>query len=165
MMRCVMKRFVFLVAVAIAANASMLGSALATDPVGWTRTILAGPIAFGEIDVKSHTDKHFAVIETGGLSDVYMVEFTVAPGGHSGWHSHPGVTIITVNSGAATEYHGDDPNCTPLVYQAGSGFTVEAGDNYIIRNEGSTDLQLFALFLVPSGQAFRIDEPDPGHCP
>lgn len=153
------------IVVACAFGVSLSGRALATDPVGWTKTTLAGPIAFGDIDVKSHTDKHFAVLETGGLSDVYLVEFTVAPGGHSGWHSHPGVTLLTANAGVATVYHGDDPTCTPLVYQAGSGFTVAAGDNYIIRNEGSTDLELVVLFLVPSGQPYRIDEADPGNCP
>jgi quercetin dioxygenase-like cupin family protein len=149
--------------VSCAFGESILGRAHATDPVGQTKTILAGP--GGEIDVKSHTDKHFAVIETGGLSDVYTVQFTIAPGGDTGWHSHPGVTLITVLSGETTEYHGDDPNCTPLVHQPGTGFTVEPNDVYVLRNEGTTDLEFFALFLVPSGEAFRIDNPDPGNCP
>jgi quercetin dioxygenase-like cupin family protein len=146
-------------------GASMSGKALATDPVGFSRTILAGPIPFGEIDIKSHTDKHFAVVETGGLSDVYIAQITITAGGHTGWHSHPGVGLVTVTAGEATEYHGDDPNCTPILHPAGTGFTEEAGHVHIVRNEGSTDLEVFVLFLVPSGEAFRIDEPDPGNCP
>jgi quercetin dioxygenase-like cupin family protein len=151
--------------VSCAFGASMLARALATPPEGLTRTPLAGPIMFHEIDVKSHTATHFAVIETGGLSDVHIVGVKIEPGGHSGWHSHPGVALVTVNSGVATVYHGDDPNCNPLVYQAGTGFTEQAGSVHIVRNEGATDLEVIVLFLVPSGEAPRIDEQDPGNCP
>ena len=65
----------------------------------------------------------------------------------------------------AIEYHGDDPNCTPIVHQAGTVFTEEAGQVFIARNEGVTELKVFSIFLVPSGEALRIDELDPGNCP
>jgi quercetin dioxygenase-like cupin family protein len=144
---------------------SVSGRVHATDPVGETSTILAGPIPFGGIAIHSLMPSYFAQIETFGLSDVYMVHRTIDPGGHTGWHSHPGVVIVTVVSGAATEYHGDDPTCTPVVHTAGTGFTEEAGEVHIVRNEGSTTLEVYQLVIVPSGVAPRIDEPDPGNCP
>ena len=39
---------------------------------------------FGEIDVKNETDAYELELKTKGDSDVYVVENTVAPGGHSG---------------------------------------------------------------------------------
>jgi len=142
-----------------------VGKALATDPEGLTRTILAGPIAFGEIDIHSFTPTHFAEIETLGLSDLHIHHVTIVPGGHSGWHSHPGVVLASVTSAVATVYHGDDPACTPQVFPAGTGFTGQLRGVHIVRNEGLTNLELVVVFLIPSGQAPRIDEQDPGHCP
>jgi quercetin dioxygenase-like cupin family protein len=151
--------------VSCAFGVSMSGRALATDPVGLTRTTLAGPTAFGEIDIHSFTPTYFAEIETLGSSDLYVLHYTIAPGGHTGWRSSPGLLLVTVTSGQATEYHGDDPHCTPFVHEAGTGFTEGAGQVHIIRNEGSSDLEIVGVVLVASGQPFRTDEADPGNCP
>src|SRR5207248_626779 len=75
---------------ACAFGTSMAGRALATPPQGVTDILIVGPIAFGEIDIRSFTPTHFAEIETAGLSDVYIIYRTIDPGGHTGWHSHPG---------------------------------------------------------------------------
>ena len=56
-----------------------------------------------EIDTKSETDDHIQ-IKSKGFTDVYITEITIAPGGHGGWHSHPGPSIITVKSGEASFY-------------------------------------------------------------
>jgi len=55
-------------------------------------------------------------LKTKSDSDVYVVRNTVVPGGQSGWHYHPGPSLITVVQGTATFYDGDDPTCTPRVY-------------------------------------------------
>jgi quercetin dioxygenase-like cupin family protein len=151
--------------VSCAFSTSMLGRALGTDPVGLTRTVHVGPTAFGAINIHSFTPTHFAEIETLGLSDVLVVDVKIEPGGHTGWHSHPGVVLATVNSGVATAYHADDPSCKPQVFAAGTGFTEELGSVHIVRNEGTTDLEITVVYLIPSGQATRIDEQDPGNCP
>src|SRR5258708_18308910 len=59
-------------------------------------------------------------------SDVYVVRNTVPPGGYSGWHTHPGPSVVLVKSGTATVYDGDDPSCTPVRYPAGTRF-IDAG--------------------------------------
>jgi quercetin dioxygenase-like cupin family protein len=92
------------------------------------------------------------------------VENRVAPGGHFGWHSHPGPSLVIVKSGTSTLYDGDDPTCTPQVYPAGSAY-VDSGDHtHIARNEGSTELVLIVVRVMPQGAAPRIDQPDPGNC-
>src|SRR5829696_4743731 len=77
----------------------------ATPQQGVGTTILTGgAVELGEVDVKSESDVNEVEIRIGGDSDVYVVRNLVAPGGHTGWHSHPGPSIISVVSGTATEY-------------------------------------------------------------
>jgi mannose-6-phosphate isomerase-like protein (cupin superfamily) len=135
-------------------------TALATSGSGITTTILSQG-RFGPIDVKTNDVK----LKTKDDSDVYVVSNTVLPGGHSGWHTHPGPSLITVKEGTATFYDADDPTCTPHVYPAGTG-VIDRGDGHvhILRNEGSVDLVTIAVQILPAGAPRRIDAPDPGNC-
>ena len=100
-----------------------------------------------------------------GDSDVYVVQNTWTPGAHTGWHTHPGHTLIFVTAGALTQYQADDPNCTPHVYTAGMSFVDHGGIHiHIVRNEGTVEADAIAIRLVPAGQPGRIDVPDPGNC-
>jgi quercetin dioxygenase-like cupin family protein len=95
-----------------------------------------------------------------GESDTYVQDFTIAPGGYSGWHSHPGQSFVMVRSGTASFYQAADP-ATPQVYPAGTGFVEEPGVVHNAVNEGDTDLELFDFFLLRKGAPRRIDEPAP----
>jgi len=99
-------------------------------------------------------------------ADYYIVTNTVVPGGYSGWHTHPGPSLVLVKSGTATVYDGDDPTCTPTAYPAGAGF-VDPGDGHVhmVRNEGTDTLVTQAFQIIPAGEARRIDAPSPGTCP
>src|SRR5436190_244488 len=66
---------------------------------------------------------------------------------------------------AKTLSRGDDPDCTPEVVEAGSGFVDQGGDVHLVRNEGSVDTVVYVASLVPRGAVRRIDEPSPGNCP
>ena len=123
---------------------------------------------FGEIDVKNETDAYELELKTKGDSDVYVVENTVAPGGHSGWHYHPGPSLVTVKSGTATFYDGDDPTCTGRVFEAGTGVvddSVDPSHVHLLRNNGNVPLVTITFQIVPAGAPRRIDAPDPGNCP
>src|SRR4030095_9195711 len=102
-----------------------------TPGSGITTLILTGPVTLDELDLKSNTDAHKVLLKTWGASDVYIVQNTIVPGGHTGWHSHPGISFVTVKTGTATEYHGDDPTA-PHTYAAGTGFVEEAGGVHVI---------------------------------
>jgi len=106
-----------------------------------------------------------ARIRTHGASDIYVVDNKFAPGGTSGWHSHPGPSLISVVSGTITNYLGDDPTCTGHPYSAGSGFTDPGGsDVHMLRNEGSVPAETIAVQFLPTGADRKIDKPDPGNC-
>ena len=101
-----------------------------------------------------------------GDSDVYVVQNTFPPGAHSGWHTHPGPSLITVTSGAVTVYEASDPTCTPIVYTAGESFTdIGCGDVHLIRNEGGVNAVTVVVQIVPAGEPRRIDADAPGNCP
>ena len=134
--------------------------ARATPQQGIATTILTGgPMALGDVDAKSESDVNEVEIRIGGDSDVYVVRNLVGPGGHTGWHAHPGPSIISVVSGEATNYHGDDP--VGEVHVAGTAFVDDGHGAHIIRNEGDTVLELIAFQILPAGALRRIDEPAP----
>ena len=91
----------------------------------------------------------------------------LAPGGSTGWHSHPGPVVVLIKSGALTFYDNEDPSCTGRTYVAGQAF-IDSGQGHvhIARNEStSQNLELWATYFdVPPGGAFRIDVSNPGIC-
>lgn len=150
------------------------GSALATTPEGYKSTLIAVG-RFGEIDVFSSFPPGMmtegneqlwrSLQKTKGLSDVYVQSNVWAPGGSTGWHSHPGDSLIIVTAGTVTDYEGHDPGCKPHVYKTGMGFVDPGGGNvHILRNEGAVEAQTIAVQLIPANAERRIDVPDPGNC-
>jgi mannose-6-phosphate isomerase-like protein (cupin superfamily) len=141
---------------------AVAATALATPSSGFsTEQLSLG--RFGEIRIKTDDVK----MKTKGDSDVYVVRNTVLPGGQSGWHYHPGPSLVTVVQGTATFYDGDDPTCTPRVFPAGTGViddSVDADHVHLLRNEGSGNLVTVTFQIVPAGASRRIDAPDPGNC-
>lgn len=142
---------------------------LATPGEGFVSTTLSQG-RFGPIDVSNFfiSDKGklwLSLQKTKGKSDLFVQSNVWQPGGHTGWHSHPGHSLITVTAGTVTAYEGNDPNCKPHVYTAGMGFVDPGGNHvHIIRNEGTVEAQSIAVQLIPAGQPRRIDAPDPGNC-
>jgi len=141
------------------------GSVLATPSSGFSSVPLAPVAQFGEIADKAKLGDWKSKIKTKGVSDLHVLEVTVAPGGTGGWHSHRGPSFVIVKSGTATFYEGDDPSCTPHEILAGSGFFEPAGRVHTLRNEEGENLVNVVVQLVPTGTPRRIDEPDPGNCP
>ena len=139
-------------------------TALGTPASGVTSTTLAqGTLEAIDVHVKNGDWK--AKLDTKGTSDLVVVENRVAPGGHFGWHSHPGPSLVIVKSGTSTLYDADDPTCTPQVYPEGSAY-VDSGDHtHIARNEGTTELVVIVARLLPKGAPPRTDQPNPGNCP
>jgi quercetin dioxygenase-like cupin family protein len=162
-----------LIAFALAVGTALTAvPALATPPSGVTTEFIAGTaitgggISFDEIDVATKTGEWKARIDTKGASQLYVVRNTFQVGGHTGWHTHPGPSLISVTSGTITVYDGDDPSCTPHVYPAGTGFVDPGGAHvHLLRNEGAVPAVTVATQLLPPGADRRIDAPAPGNCP
>ncbi len=131
-----------------------------TPPVGFVATNIVGPSVLETFDTKSETNDHIQ-LKSKGLTDVYVTEITIAPGGHGGWHSHPGPSIITVKSGEASFYDDCDKPIVRRVYPAGTGFVEDAGCVHLLSNEGDVDLEVVVVQIVPIGAPRRTDEASP----
>jgi len=122
-------------------------------------------------EINGHRSRTWKIeLEATRMIEVITVLFTVQPGGHSGWHTHPGPALFTVRAGTLTMYDGDDPSCTPQLFPAGTG-SIEAetsAHNHMLRNETGNVAETIVTFLVPVGTPtmpmIRTDLPDPGNC-
>jgi hypothetical protein len=141
---------------------AVAGAALATPGVGVLGIVHARGTNSDEIKVHSAAG---IKLKTGGPVDFVTQQITIAPGGTTGWHSHPGPVLVTVKSGALTLVYADDPTCAGRTYTAGQSF-VDHGDETVhtALNLGTTPVELWATYLVPgpAGAPFRLDAPDPG---
>ena len=101
-----------------------------------------------------------------GDSDVYIVQNTFPPGADTGWHTHPGPSLVTVTAGTITVYEADALNCTPKIYNTGDSFTdLGCGDVHLLRNEGPVCAVTIAVQIIPAGQIRRTDADQPANCP
>ena len=163
------------------------GNVLATPANGFKATTIATG-TFGEFDAFNQSPKDslpvgfpgdvwLSLQKTKGPSDVYVqsnvwppVNPTTGVAASTGWHTHPGHSLIIVTSGTITEYEAD---CTPHVYTFVPGqpapTLVDPGSDHehIIRNEGSVAASTIAVQLVPydpNKANRRIDAPAPANC-
>lgn len=98
-------------------------------------------------------------------SDVWITRNSIGVGGHSGWHTHPGPSLIIVTAGEIMAYEGDDPSCTPTRYRAGESFIDPGGGHvHLLRNESGAPAETVAVQLLPKDATRRIDAPAPGTC-
>jgi len=156
------------------------GIALATPPSGVTNppwSPVIGHFADGiDASAKTDVDSGYATdfwqvrISAKGATDVHVLENVIAPGGTFGWHSHPGPSLVIVNSGTLSVYHA--PDCMAQDFgpgsRNGSTFVDQGHDLHMVRNNSATAVaDVFVVSFVPAGFPRRIDEPNPnpGVCP
>ena len=140
-----------LIAIAVALTALTAGIAIASPGSGVVPKELARE-DFGDLRIQSS-------------GDVVVAKFTFDAGGFTGWHSHPGKTIVAVRRGQFTLQHARDSSCAKKTYRAGDIFIERATRVHNGVNQGNRKTVLFATFFnVPVGGEVRIDEPDPGVC-
>ena len=157
-----------IIAVAVGfALASAVGLTWATPGSG-TQSMLIGRATFEDafkVKRKTRTSDWEVEVKAKPALDVAVQMITFQPGGHSGWHSHPGPVFISVVAGEMTFYEADDPNCAPVVRHAGQGFLDTGEHAHIARNETTAPATNVVTYFVPPGSPVRTDEPNPGNCP
>lgn len=161
------RRLAFLVIVA-AVSAVLASATLATPPSGVSGIVLARAVFADPVDIKFKVEgQGQEVIHVRDARETVVQQIVIAPGGHTGWHSHPGPVVVLVKSGELTFYDSEDPTCTGRTYSTGQAF-VDSGQGHVHigRNlSQSQNLELVATYFdVPPGGAFRIDAADPGNC-
>ena len=96
--------------------------------------------------------------------DYVTKQITIAPGGSTGWHWHPGEVYGVIREGTMTHYMA---NCTvDGTYPAGSPVTEGTGPTNVHQgvNLGHDPLVMWVNYVVPAGGPLTMDAPKPG-CP
>jgi quercetin dioxygenase-like cupin family protein len=96
-------------------------------------------------------------LEDNGQSEMYFQDLIVGPGGYTGWHSHPGLLLITIKEGRVDFYNKD---CVKTVYMAGQSFT-EGAEPHAVVNTGSVNARLLVAYIIKSGESRRIERSQP----
>jgi quercetin dioxygenase-like cupin family protein len=163
-----------LIAPALVALAALTAApAGATPSCGFTSTNLLAPVPAGffpsgllDLMCTSNLPAWLLFTRVRGDSDLYVTQNTWQPGGRTGWHTHPGPSLVTVIEGTLTVYEAADPTCMPTTYTAGQTFTdIGCGEVHNVVNETAAEAKVVAVQIVPHGAMRRIDAVAPGNCP
>jgi quercetin dioxygenase-like cupin family protein len=158
-----MKRTTLLVTLGVsvlALLAVVVGAALATTPKGVTPTLLTRA-TLGKFEAENNG---IEVESQSTSADYALAKLVIEPGGTTGWHHHPGVALISVNSGSVTEY---DKNCHKSIFKAGEGFSETNGEVHVVRNRGKANAVLYVTFIAPTktpADGLAILDPKPKGC-
>jgi hypothetical protein len=167
-LRTLRSKWILALALGAVGSAAYAGDVLATPSSGLSTTILAES-QFSSFFAEGHAfpPAWGALMAAYGHTDVYVVDNKLDPGGTTGWHSHPGPSLILVVAGQVTNYTTEDRNCAGHSYTAGQGFIDSGGkDEHTLRNNGTTEAETIAVQLIPHGAPRKIDAPtNPTNCP
>jgi len=97
-----------------------------------------------------HLNSDRVKFQTKDPTDVRIQELIFAPGGYSGWHHHPGVVIVTIESGSLTLWESD---CSSQTYGPGlpnGAVFAEGGDSPQQVVAGADGATVYAVFVAPS---------------
>ena len=126
--------------------------ALANPGTLITTTILGHRATLADsVDVNQDRIK----FQTKDPTDVLVQTITFQPHGSSGWHFHPGVVIVVVESGQVTTH---DANCQTRTYGPHESFVESGTTPFMVSNESDrTNAVVYATLVAPAGTPFRIE--------
>lgn len=137
----------------------MFGSAaMGSPPSGFTPTNLVK----ADLDETVRLNSDRVKFQTKDPTDVLVQKIVTDAGGSSGWHHHPGMVVVAVQSGSLTVW---DSNCNKETYGPGlpnGSVFVESGDEpgVVTSTAGATS---YATFVAPSAAppVFRVEDDAP----
>ena len=131
------------------------GVVLAGPPIGFNSKILSD----GKIATATHISANGIEFSSQKNARVIVQASEFAPGGTSGWHTHPGLTVVTVVEGSVTEHRGCAAGVT---YTKGQSFVEPPSTPGDVDNASATvPAHVIAVLIVPDGMAPRtnVDAP------
>ncbi len=145
-------------AVGVAVIGTLAAVALGSTGSGFTFTTLVA----ANFNETVHMNSDRVKFQTKDPTVVRTQKVVVAAGAFSGWHHHPGIILVSVQSGAVTVWQAD---CTSKTYGPGlpnGAVFVEGGDApiQVTSAGGATE---YATQVTPSPPVFRSED-DPPPC-
>lgn len=151
------KRLEYVAAVlGVAAVGTMATVALASAGSGLSSQILVT----ANMDQVGHINSDRVKFQTKGATDVRVQKLTFAAGAYSGWHHHPGIVIVAVESGAVTL---SDSNCGSRTYGPGlsNGAVFVEGHDGAQQATSVEGAVVYVTYVAPSvdpDPVFRIED-------
>ena len=145
------RKSMFGAAIGLAFVAIFSVTALASAGAGFVST---GTVR-GTLTDDVHLNSDRIKFQTKGATDVVVSTTTYAPGGFSGWHTHPGFVLVVVESGAITLQVG----CSFNTYSATQSFYESGTTPIMARNLGTSQVVVRITYIVPQGSPVRLDVP------
>jgi hypothetical protein len=112
-----------------------------------------------------HMNSDRVKFQTKDPSDVRVQKLVFGANSRTGWHHHPGIVIVTVQSGAVTLWQSD---CSSKTYGPGlpNGAVFAEGGDDPVQATSTTGARNYVTFVAPSADppVFRIED-DPISCP
>lgn len=131
-----------------ASSSRAAGTSAATAPPPVVELLSRGSVA-----KPFEAEAHGIVLEAGRRIDVAVAHLTFAPGASTGWHMHPGPTVVTITTGELTV---TDRHCDTRTFQAGDTFVEEGPPRHIAVNTADATTETIVTFFVPRGAALTI---------
>ena len=152
------RKHVLAATVGAVAIGSLGPAAIASPPSGFTPTNLVR----ADLDTRVRLNSDRIKFQTKDPTDVLVQKIVIDPGGSSGWHHHPGMVLVAVQSGSVTVW---DSNCRRTTYGPGlphGSVFVESGDEpgLVTSAAGATS---YATLVAPNANppVFRIEDDAP----
>lgn len=144
---------------AVAVLAALAAPITLASPASGTSSQILGHRATLSDSVQINEDR--IKFQTKEPTDFQMQTITFLPGGYSGWHHHPGIIWVIVESGQITTY---DEKCQAMkTVMAGQTFIESGHEAILVRNEGTTNATVYNAQVAPAGSPFRVED-DPPPC-
>jgi quercetin dioxygenase-like cupin family protein len=102
----------------------------------------------GTVAEPFEAEAHGIELEAERPIDVAVAHLTFAPGASTGWHRHPGPTVVTVTTGELTV---TSRHCKQHTYGAGETFVEEGPRRHIAVNTADSTTETIVTFFVPTG--------------
>jgi hypothetical protein len=104
-------------------------------------------------------------LQTKGATDVRIQRLVFSAGGFSGWHHHPGIILVSVESGSVTLWNAD---CSSTTYGPGlaAGAVFAEGGDDPVQASSATGATAYVTYVAPNADppVFRLED-DPPSCP
>ena len=142
----------------IALSGTIATAAIASPGFGISSAILVT----ANLDEEGHINSDRVKLQTKDKTDVRVQRLTFAAGAYSGWHHHPGVIIVAVQSGIVTL---SDSNCGSKSYgpgQPNGAVFIEGHDNAMeARSAGGA--VVYVTYVAPDADppVFRLEDSPP----
>ena len=101
----------------------------------------------GTVDKPFEARAHGIELEAGRPIDVAVAHLTFAPGASTGWHKHPGPTVVTVTTGQLTV---TSRRCVRHTYTAGQTFVETGPRRHLAVNTGTGTTESIVTFFAPA---------------